>query len=223
MYKYELLNNHYIVHIDGKKYLIDTGSYSFWITTPMSHIVIDDKAYRLDPNPLSATAMRKTFDLVGTEIDGFIGLDIIVRTSLTIYKDGNIDFKANELPNGKRVPLVGDGLLQVKASSGCISGLMIIDTGAMYGYGIKEIFDNETPYALGVHDFNPNPKIWDIYTDMYHQEVFVNGKLVTLNMGYNQKVYGFPLNEKVIMVGNVTTLFDEVCVIDIPNRQLILK
>lgn len=223
MYKYELLNNHYIVHIDGRKYLIDTGSHSFWITTPMSHITIDDKSYPLQPCPLSPTAKEKTFNLVGTEVDGFIGLDIISRTSLTIYKNGDIDFKAYELPIGKKVPLVGNSLLTVKASSGCISGLMVIDTGAMYGYGIKEIFHGETPFATGIHDFNPNPRIWDMYSDMYHQDVFVNGKLINLDMGYNPKTYGYPLGGNIIMVGNLTTFFDEVCVIDMINRQLILK
>lgn len=221
MYNYQLLNNHYIVDIDGKRFLIDTGSESFWISGPMDYVTIDGAEYPLKPNQLDSEAEAKTFDLVGVPLDGFIGLDIIIRTSLTIYKDGRLEFRPTSVEDGLKVPLVGYGMLQVNASSNGIKGKMVIDTGAKYGYGIKELFLGETPYARKVHDFNP--KLRDMYSDMHHQVVNVSGKSAIVDMGYNKGTEHFPLYGDIIMIANVTNLFEEVCVIDIPNRLLILK
>ena len=98
---------------------------------------------------------------------------------------------------------------------------MIIDTGAKYGYGIKEVFYGEAPYASSVYDFNPCLR--DLHSDMYHQKVMINGLIKTIDIGFNQRVKDYALKNDVVMVGNITTFFDEVCVVDIPNRQLILK
>ena len=223
MYKYELLNNHYVVNIDGKKFLIDTGSYSFRITSPMSYVTIDGVKYRLAPNMLDPEAQEKTFKLVGATIDGFIGMDIISRTSLTIYKDGNIDFKANNVEGATRVPFVrGPGLL-INVSSNGVNGKMFVDTGAMYGYGVAELFRGENPYARNQYDFNPSPRLRDMYSNVYNQDIVVGGKTKTIKMGFNQGTYGYPLGGDIIMIANISTFYDEVCVLDMNRGELVFK
>lgn len=221
MYKYELLNNHYVVNIDGKKFLIDTGSNSFWITSPMNYVSIDGVKYPLFPNRLDPEAQEKTFRLVGTTIDGFIGADIIGKTSLTIYKDGNIDFKATNVKGATRVPFAyGPGLL-INVSSNGVSGKMFIDTGAMYGYGIKELFRGEMPYARNEYDFNPYLR--DMHSDIYNQNIVVGGQTKTIKMGFNQRTYGYPLGGDIIMIANISALYDEVCVLDMNRGELVFK
>lgn len=88
MYSYELINNHYVVEIDDQKFLIDTGSpFSFWVSRPIKEITIDGNKYPLQNRPLNFN-IDETNNLVGVIVDGFIGMDIISKTSLTIYFGG---------------------------------------------------------------------------------------------------------------------------------------
>ena len=62
---YKLVNNHYIVQIDGKNYLIDTGSpVSFWTNKPINEVVIGDRGYSLK-NPPYRFNSEETNALVG--------------------------------------------------------------------------------------------------------------------------------------------------------------
>ena len=221
MYKYELLNNHYVVNIDGKKFLIDTGSNSFWVTSPMNYVSIDGVKYPLFPNRLDPEAQEKTFRLVGTTIDGFIGLDIISKTSLTIYADGNIDFKATNVAGATRVPFVTGPGLFINVSSNGVNGKMFIDTGAKYGYGIRELFYSETPYVRNEYDFNPHLR--DMHSDIYNQKIIVGGQAKNIEVGFNQRTYGYPLGGDIVMIANISTFYDEVCVIDINKGELVFK
>ena len=95
MYYYKLINNHYIVDIDGQHFLIDTGcQFSFWVSTPMNEITINGDKYPLQNKPTNFD-VNESNNLVGVQADGFIGMDIISKTSLTIF-GGCIDF--GELP-----------------------------------------------------------------------------------------------------------------------------
>ena len=129
MYKYKLMNNHYVVNIDNRNYLIDTGSpFSFYIHTP-HNVVIDGRVFpftRSFPNQ----SIEPTIELVGLDIDGFIGMDIISKTSLTIYKNGNILFGVDNI-NGTEVPIYMSLLPVIEYSDfNNQKGLVIIDTGA---------------------------------------------------------------------------------------------
>lgn len=221
MYRYELVNNHYIVDIEGKKFLIDTGGHSIWFKKPVE-LTIGGRKYPISKCDWEKSDIDKTLALVGVDLDGFIGLDVIMRTSLTIYKNGDIDFKPHDVDGGVRVPLnTTYGLLSFDAVSNGISGQYVIDTGAMYGYGLKELFAKETPFLREAYDFNP--KLKEMYSDIYHHDVEIMGHHKIVDMGYNKDTMGYPLGYSLIMIGNVTTFFDEVCVIDINKRLFILK
>ena len=221
-YNYELKNNHYVVSIDGHKYLIDTGMpYSFWINPPMS-VEIDETDYQLAPNQFDRTVIEETNKLVGETLDGFIGYDIIRRNGLTIYKDGTLEFKAINVEGGIRLALQTAPCLLIDVHCGGISGKAFIDTGAMLGYGAQNLFQGLTPYANNVHDYNFVLK--HMYSDMYHLPVELNGHAKIVNAGYNQNTVGYPLgHSNIILICNVSTFFDEVCVFDIAHRELILK
>ena len=92
MYNYTLSNNHYIINIEGNNYLLDTGSpVSFSLKQGLNSVVINQRRCSLPYNVMNLD-IEATRELVGMDIDGFIGMDIIRQTSLTIYKDGRIEF-----------------------------------------------------------------------------------------------------------------------------------
>ena len=72
MYNYHINNNHIIVEIDDKNYLIDTGSpVSFWINNPINGIAINNVKYPLNPKPYNLD-INETMKCIGEEVDGFI-------------------------------------------------------------------------------------------------------------------------------------------------------
>ena len=225
-YRYELLNNHYVADIDGKKFLIDTGNtYSFQVDAIPGNIVIDGYPHQLTPETRLDTEekKRKTYDLIGCPyLDGFIGIDIIKKTGLTIYKDGWLEFAIRDVLGSIRTELSQyRGYFLVKAQSNGVSGSMLVDLGATVGYGIREAFCGETPYCLDKYDYNP--ELGEMHSKMYHQDVTIAGITRTMDMGYNKDVMGRPLCPQVPFVGSVTNFFDEVCVFDTRNWLLILK
>ena len=220
-YNYELKNNHYVVNINGHKYLIDTGMpYSFWINQPMS-VEIDETDYQLAPNQFDRTVIEETNKLVGETLDGFIGYDIIRRNGLTIYKDGTLEFKAVNVEGGVRLALQTAPCLLIDVRCSDISGKAFIDTGAMLGYGEQNLFKGLNPYENNVHDYNFVLK--HMHSDMYNLPVELNGHTKIVKAGYNPRTEGYPLGGNIILICSVSTFFDEVCVFDIAHRELVLK
>ena len=219
MYSYELVNNHYVVEIDGQKFLIDTGSpFSFWISKPIKKILINNRIYPLRDMP-SNFDIEETNNLVGEEINGFIGMDIISNTGLTIYKNDLLDFDITEI-NGKELPMRNHFPLMVDVSCNLYTGKFIIDTGAKYGYGVSGLFYNYSPIDH-VKDYNPT--LHKLESDLYHLDIVIGGLNKSIDVCNNPSV-GYTLkNMGSILIGNVTTLFDEVCVLDTKKGRLIIK
>lgn len=226
-YNYELLNNHYVVTIDGMKYLIDTGNpYSFRINPSLTHVAIDGVEHPLSTKNRLDTPYkyRKTCELIGCDrLDGFIGTDIIEKTGLTIYKNGELEFAIGEVECGVRTELlhIMGPYYYVEASSNGVSGAMLIDLGATVGYGIPRVFAGERPYCDDKYDYSPEGG--EMHSPMYRQEVTIAGRTRTMDMGYNDYPINRPLCDQIPFVGSVTNFFDEVCVFDTRRRQLILK
>lgn len=214
MYSYKLVNNHIIVDIEGKNYVLDTGfpfSFSF---IGDNYVEIDERKVRLAPKPVQFNN-AKTFECIGMAVDGLLGLDSFV--AVTIYKNGIIDFKANDI-DGDVIHMIRDFPLAINVSFGSVQGRLAIDTGAKYGYGRKEIFDVD-PFDR-VNDYNPY--IGELRSDIYHLTVTINGKQKPIDVCYNPKPYHM-MSQSIVCIASITSLFDEACVIDIERSRLILK
>ena len=220
MYKYDLLNNHYVVDIDGCKYIIDTGNpNSFSINNNKKVITIDRINYPLSNKP-ECVDVQPTFALIGCEVDGFIGLDIIRYTGLTIYKNNQLDFHTQEV-EGDIIPMSVYNSIFVSGSCNGKTGNIIIDTGAKYGYGIPELFNGQESLGL-VHDYNPILK--DLYGSYYKLEFKIGNTYGCIDICDNRKVYDYVLGPShTIAVINITDLFHEVCVFDFRRKRLILR
>lgn len=219
MHNYELINNHYLVEIDGKRLLVDTGSpTSFLMESHCQEITIDGVKYALQGRT-SHVDVAEMMKLVGVKVDGFIGLDIIRQTSLTIHKNGLIEFRANDV-DGKGIDLNTNGFLTFSVESHAMSGAFIIDTGAKYGYGIRGLFDGLKAFDH-VEDYNPI--LGRLNSDLYHLDMVVGGRGKVVDLCDNADVYPMIKHYGAVMIANITSLFDEVCVIDVKKGTLTLK
>ena len=219
MYTYELKNNHYVVNINNNKYLIDTGCpISFWISKPIRELIIDGHSYYLQDRPIGFD-VDATDELVGEKVDGFIGMDIISLTGLTIYRSGDIDFKVNNI-NGKEIPMSTRFPLVVNVGCNLMTGRFIIDTGAKYGYGVTSLFHNQTPTSY-VKDYNPS--LGQLESELFHLNIVLGGLDKTIDVCNNATVSTTLKRMGAILIGSVSTLYNEVCVLDVKKGRLILK
>lgn len=232
MYSYELINNHYIVNIDGKKFLIDTGSpFSFWVSSPIKEITIDGNEYPLQNRPLNFD-VDETNNFVGVMVDGFIGMDIISKTSLTIYSgrpEGIIEF--GEVPdwiiNGlikknykyTEVPMTTRWPLMAQVGSNLMTGKFVIDTGAKYGYGVSGLFYKQTAFG---HVSDYNPSLGHLDSDIFHLEIVIGGQKKTIDVCNNPTVASTLIHMGALMIGSVSSLYNQVCSLDTKKGKLIL-
>ncbi len=219
MYKYELINGHYLVTIGDKRFLIDTGNdESFSLDDKLNKIIINGNEYRLKPNRLDPIKIAKSYALVTTTFDGFIGMDIIKETSLTIYKNGELDFAPHEIEDSVHVPLVKSYRFIYFIDNNI---KYVIDTGASYAYGVKSLFETLTPISE-VFDYNPG--LGELNSTVYKASININHKVREFDLCDNSLVQGtYLLLTQADIICNITHLFDEVCVIDMNKMELILK
>ena len=232
MYSYELVNNHYIVNIDGKKFLIDTGSpFSFWVSSPIKEITIYGNKYPFQNRPLNFD-VDETNNLVGVIVDGFIGMDIISKTSLTIYSggpSGSLEFGAlpDWILNGMKeksirfaeVPMTTRWPLMVQVGSNLMTGKFVIDTGAKYGYGVCGLFYKQTAFDY-VSDYNPS--LGHLDSDIFHLEIVIGGQKKIIDVCSNSTVASTLIHMGALMIGSVSSLYNEVCSLDTKKGKLIL-
>lgn len=232
MYYYEIINNHYIVDIDGQHFLIDTGSpFSFWVSTPIKEITINDDKYPLQNRPTNLD-INETYNVIGTQVDGFIGMDIISKTSLTIYygrPKGIIEFA--EVPDWiisgliKRnykyteVPMTTSWPLMVQVGSNLMTGKFVIDTGAKYGYGVSGLFYKQTAFD---HVGDYNPSLGHLDSDIYHLDIIIGGQTKTIDVCSNTTVASTLIHMGALMIGSVSSLYDQVCSLDTKKGKLVL-
>ena len=227
VYNYNLYNNHIVTTIDNKNYLIDSGSFnSFWTYSPIKEVIINDKPYQLSNKPklLDLEEMER---LVGAKIDGFIGMDILSKTSLTIRKhtqtSGELIFSAEE-GHGDGVSINKFYLPSIQVECSNYSGRIVIDTGARYAYILnKELVDGQKP-SSGIEDYNP--LLGRLSSGMYRLNVGIGNKSRELDVCFNKKIYRAFGSDKgenePILITGIMSLFDNVCVIDLQKRMLIL-
>ena len=221
MYNYTLSNNHYIINIEGKNYLLDTGSpVSFSLKPGLNSVTINQKRYPLGYNVMGLS-IAATRGLVGMDVDGFIGMDIIRETSITIYKDGRIEFNARS-EQGHTLNMLADdyGLIKLKALCDNYVFAYLVDTGARYGYGAEVLFRNKKSYG---HIRDYNPRLGHFESDIYHLYVDFGPFQKTLDIADSVNVRNDLNATYSSIIGNITDLFGEVCVIDMQNRTVTVR
>lgn len=220
MHNYQLIRNHYVVTVDGCQYLIDTGS-------PVSmnrsgSITIDGKTF--STHRISDSMLAPMSELIGGNIDGLIGLDILRKTSLTIYKDGRIDFGLSPI-GGAEVPFahLSGGYIRLPCTlEDGRKAVALIDTGAMIYYGDYSGFFAQKGFVGEFDDYNPT--LGKMRSRFYTQTIEVAGRTITVPVGDNAGAVSLALKAlSAAIVMNITELFDEVFAFDFVNCRVILK
>lgn len=220
MYSYQLIKNHYIVGIEGGLYIVDAGAPSSYIRA--REITINGK--RFYTASLNESQLAPIRELVGADVDGFIGADILTQTSLTIYKNGKMEFAPSEV-EGNIVPFVKGQPWPLGVSctlAGEKKAVALIDTGAMIYYGKYPAYFTAKDFVGEWEDYNPN--LGKMKTKFYNQTLKIAGKTITAPVGNSAAVARYALGYyQAAVILNVTELFDETVVFDYGRRCLIVK
>ena len=220
MYNYKLSNNHYIINIEGNNYLLDTGSpVSFSLKPGLNSVTINERRYPLGYNVMGLD-IAATREFVGIDIDGFIGMDIVRQTSLTIYKDGRIEFRVLPEEGYRLNMLMSFGLIKIQATCNNLVAPYLVDTGARYAYGIEGLFRGNQPFG---HIKDYNPRLGHFDSDIYHLSVDFGPIQKIVDIANSSLVRNDLAMTASLIVGNITDLFDEVCVIDMSHRVVTLR
>ena len=227
MYQYEISHGYVIIQIAGKRYLLDTGSpISFWIANPQASLAIDGIEYPLHPTPANYD-VKQAEKTIGAKVDGFVGLDIIKKTSLTIYKNAQrVAFEACA-EEGEEIPL-GEtrGFLSVQGSCLEHRGTILLDTGAPNAYGEERLFKGNRyirsrwPYG-SVEEYSPS--FGNLRSDYHYFESRIGKKEVEISICKNYRVMDVLQSMQVMMIASIMPYFEEVCVIDIAKSKLVLR
>jgi len=133
MYDYEFKNGHCILCIEGRNWLLDTGSpNTFAFDRSIREINIDGKDYVLNGNPGYTQSVVE--QVTGCQIFGMIGNDILKKTSFTIFANGKFEFNVAE---SNEAPISISTINYVIIDNILLEGKMIkalFDTGAYINY-----------------------------------------------------------------------------------------
>lgn len=94
-----MCNNHPIVCLDGERYIVDTGSPCSFHYGGLRALEIGGQGFLLSAGSFCD---KETADaLTGTDVAGFIGMEILQKTGLTIdLEHGTLDFACVQDPDG---------------------------------------------------------------------------------------------------------------------------
>ena len=221
MNNYTLINNHYVVHINNKNYIIDTGS-PFTFLRNEKYIEINGRPYP-SSNYMDESKYVKTSEFVGINIDGLIGGDILSKTSITIYKNGQLDFSILET-EGDILPI---SLLGTYVFIECLldnnrRSTLLIDTGAEYGYGDFSGVFSKNHYLRDIHDYNPTIGEFDSHT--YEVCITINNKKYKMELGDSEQVTSWTIKRsRSAAVINISQIFEQYLVVDYSRRIIVLK
>ena len=222
MHEYQLINNHYVLSLGGHLYFIDTGSPKS--ISKQGFVEVDGKRY--SANLISESELIIWRKLIGAEIDGLIGNDVLSKTSLTIYKDGHLEFAGHDASSESRIcqinyqehsPVTLPCLLKDGREA-----VAIIDTGAMLYYGKYPKFFSRNDFVGEFDDYNPCLKY--MHSKFYKQTINIAGKTIDVSLGDNIDVNRTALSDpNFAAIINLTELFEEYVVIDFKNRRFIFR
>lgn len=180
-YKIELFEGHVLINVDEKKYLIDTGSQ---ITlSKESNIKLADKIYSDVMSNFLGLNIDEIEKLLGRQIDGLIGADILSDFIVTfdlinmiLVLSDQINYEGRnsfELGFVMGIPIINCFINKKSVK-------LIIDTGAHLSYLNPELTNNEQPVGKK-RDFHP--MIGRFETDIYKLTTTINSINIDVTYG----------------------------------------
>lgn len=164
-------NNHVVVVINDKNYLVDLGSPVSFSYAPEREIEVEGRRFSL----MSPMAPKEMVDrLTGIDIQGLIGMDVMKGTNLTINREeGTVTFGIEKEDGAPYIKINSKGILgvpYVAAENVTVNGsetdAVILDTGAWMPYVHPEHLREEDNTGIKFHD--ENPQAGDIAGTLYN-------------------------------------------------------
>ena len=154
--KFDYVNKHIIVRLDNHNLIVDTGSpESFSFNPALKSIKIYEHDFYLSRNSYNVNK-EKVEKLVGTRVDGFLGMDILGRTNMVInFVDNDIRFeyvRGEILCFLENREFVCTKDLTINGKDGFMA---VIDSGAKINYVSEEYVRTSDKQTDGFEDWSP--------------------------------------------------------------------
>ena len=183
MLVYEIRNGHYIIDLEGKKWLLDTGSpTTFRFDGQGGCIELDGKVFSLERN---RGYIKSAVDgLCGVNVFGMIGSDVLSQTSFTLYSDNKLQLMANQK---------SDYSFDVSCYDNVILGYIeiegrrvktLFDTGASLNYLMPGAFTFDLNNTSIVHDLDNQGR--KITSNLVIAKASLGGKKMDVSFGIPQ-------------------------------------
>ena len=157
--KFYNVKGHIIVDLDGARYVVDTGSALSFSFNKGNRVTINGKGFPLNKPEAYGVKPEVINWVIGENVDGIIGNDIITKTSLTInYFTNDIFFEVvdnHECRERRGLPLEYEkGVL---TTIGIIIGdntvkKSIIDTGAIFSFVSRDYLSDGQKFSAFSYD-----------------------------------------------------------------------
>lgn len=178
-----------IAEISGGRYIIDTGSPVSFSFSGEDRITINEESFDLVPPFIPK---EQADGLTGMDIEGFIGMDILSRTGLTLdRKNGWIVFDCIPPENGgSKIGISVTSMMCMKyiftgqlGINGNNLNKVILDTGAGISYVAAQYLDEKDRTDEKYEDVNP--EIGEIAGYYYSAELWIpeNSDARTVKVG----------------------------------------
>lgn len=156
-------NNHFLVNLqtNNKKelFIIDSGSpISFAVDEDIKSVLINNKKHNLKQCP-NLSIKDITNRLTDKDVKGFIGMDILEKTGLTIdFKNNEVEFSSKV--GGHVLAFLNNSIDQYRTTKDIVINHNIlnntyIDTGACISYVSEKYLKEENRTNEKYHDLNP--------------------------------------------------------------------
>lgn len=227
---FNLINNHILITIEtnvgNKVCVFDTGSpLTLFFDDNVREYSIDGKTYSACQSQMAAmlTQFRPRIEkMIGVPIDGFIGTDIIMNSSIVInFPNEQLEISLDNilLENGVRM----DNIHGLPIFDISINGRVLraaFDSGAMYSFVASHFVEELGLVSLNNTIMDFNPMFGEFEISLFNGEI----KIGDTNLGTQTIAIGSGYDESLQMlgvdafIGNDTLKNSEVCISFLEKR-----
>lgn len=169
---------HIIVEVEGRNYIIDTGSPISFNYAGLTKITLDDREFAF--SPIIACEKHVADELTGLDISGFIGMNIIKKTNLSVnFEKGEVIFGLQDVnatvtnPEFYLMPFEVDANLCIITDKILFASKhlnkTVIDTGASISYVSRKHLSEEN--RTQEKYFDAHPSLGNIHGNFYEGEL----------------------------------------------------
>ena len=208
-------NGHFIVTVDNKNFIIDTGSpVSYSFTDKPTFVLFGDKHLTFLPFPIKGSA-KEIENLVHMPIDGIIGLSTMKELKrMEISKEkGYVKFGGDSVSDsaGYSIPFEeNNGVLTIGIKVNGKDTRVILDTGARIDYLDSSLLNTSNAVR---HERDYNPILGHFEVDGYRTTYGIGDQEIeTITYGATDKLKNYVLSTGIRGVNGVVGLNAIFCV-----------